>query len=168
MENDNQLPDRQEIENNSNNNKNNEKTGESGDQFGNCNSAPVQQNNNNVNNNNENNNNVNNDNNNSNQNNQNNFVTVDGNNLNNSELHDLEEFTFNERYQHDVIDNDKCLICNLKFKGDDIIKKLQCAHIYHKDCLTRLSQSQIKNENYPICLICLQWELKDKMNHNQN
>jgi hypothetical protein len=157
MENNNQLPDREEIESNTNNNKNNEKIGESNDQFGNCNSAPIQQNNNNLNNNNENN-----------QNSQNNFVTVDGNNINNSELHDLEEFAFNARYHHDVIDNDKCLICDLKFKGDDIIKKLQCGHIYHKYCLSRFSQSQIKNENYPICLICLQWELQDKMNHNQN
>ena len=163
MENDNQLPDRQEIENNSNNN-NKEKISESTDKFGNCHSAPIHQNNNN----NVNNNNENNGNNNKNENSQHNFVTVDGNNLNNSELHDLEEFKFNERYQHDVIDNDKCLICNLKFKGDDIIKKLQCAHIYHKYCLSRFSQSQIKNENFPICLICLQWELQDRMNHNHN
>jgi hypothetical protein len=88
--------------------------------------------------------------------------------LNNSELHDLEEFTFNERFHHDAIDNDKCLICDLKFKGNDIIKKLQCGHIYHKFCLSHISQRQIKNENYPVCLICLQWELQDKMNHNLN
>ena len=163
MEDHNRLPNREEIENNSNNNRNNEKIGESSDQSGNCNSAPIQQNNNNGNN--RNSNNENNNNNNNNQNIQNNFVTIDG---NNSELHNLEEFTFNSRYQHDVIDSDKCLICDLKFKGDDIIKKLQCGHIYHKYCLSHFSQSQIKNQNFPVCLICLQWELQDKMNHNLN
>ena len=82
---------------------------------------------------------------------------------NNNDLNHLEEFSYKDRYDHDVIDNDKCIICFTNFNRDDIIQKLQCGHIYHKFCLERFSQSQIKNENFPLCLICLQWELQDKL-----
>ena len=85
------------------------------------------------------------------------------NNINNNELNNIEIFNYNERYAHDVIDNDRCLICSSKFNQNDVIRKLECGHIYHKLCLEIFCQSQ-KNENFPICLICLQWELQDNIN----
>ena len=54
-------------------------------------------------------------------------------------------------------------ICFTKFNNDDIIKKLECGHIYHKYCIERFSQTQIRKDNYPLCLICFQWELQDNM-----
>ena len=82
----------------------------------------------------------------------------------NDALNSLEEFTYSNRYQHDVNEGDQCLICYTKFNKDDIVQKLQCGHFYHKYCLKRFNQNQVKNENYPVCLICLQWELQDQIN----
>ena len=88
---------------------------------------------------------------------QNNFLTV-GNNQNNE---NIDQFSYNDRFKYDIIDGDKCIICFTQFKNSDIIKKLQCGHIYHKFCLETFSKNQIGNQ--PLCLICLQWQLQDQI-----
>ena len=85
------------------------------------------------------------------------------NNCNNS-INNDDEFLYEKRYDHDVIEDDKCNICNTKFKNNDIITKMQCGHIYHKFCHDKFKERQINNANFPLCLVCFQWEMQDSMN----
>jgi hypothetical protein len=43
---------------------------------------------------------------------------------------------------------EKCTICYMDFEANDIIKKLQCKHIYHKSCIADWFE---KNHTCPIC-----------------
>ena len=43
--------------------------------------------------------------------------------------------------------NESCSICLERFKLDDMINKLNCNHMYHKECL----DSWIQNNNCPLC-----------------
>ena len=77
------------------------------------------------------------------------------------------EFIYEKRYEHDdIIEDDKCNICNIKFNNNDTIKKMQCGHIYHKFCLDKFLERQINRDdnNTPLCLICFQWEMQDNIN----
>jgi hypothetical protein len=76
------------------------------------------------------------------------------------------EFIYEKRYEHDdIIEDDKCNICNIKFNNNDTIKKMQCGHIYHKFCLDKFLERQInRDNNTPLCLICFQWEMQDNIN----
>ena len=75
-----------------------------------------------------------------------------------------DEFLYSNRYDHDVIDEIKCSICLTNFKNDSLVKKMQCGHIYHKSCVEKLLERQIRDNNHPFCLICFQWEMQDKIN----
>ena len=81
------------------------------------------------------------------------------------------EFIYEKRYEHDdIIEDDKCNICNIKFNNKDTIKKMQCGHIYHKFCLDKYLERQINHDdnNIPLCLICFQWEMQDNINRGNN
>jgi hypothetical protein len=45
--------------------------------------------------------------------------------------------------------NDKCVICQFEFKGDDSLRKIDCDHLFHKDCI----DTWLLEYNYkcPIC-----------------
>lgn len=43
--------------------------------------------------------------------------------------------------------NESCSICLERFKLDDVVNKLNCNHMYHKECL----DSWIQNNNCPLC-----------------
>ena len=79
-----------------------------------------------------------------------------------------DEFLFEKRYEHDIIDDEECNICNTKFKKTDIIKKMQCGHIFHKFCHDKFKERQVNNANYPMCFICFQWELQDSLYKKDN
>ena len=76
------------------------------------------------------------------------------------------EFIYEKRYEHEnIIEDEKCNICNIKFNNNDIIKSMQCGHIYHKFCLDKFLERQInRDNNTPLCLICFQWEMQDNIN----
>ena len=76
------------------------------------------------------------------------------------------EFIYEKRFDRDdIIDDDKCNICNIKFNNNDIIRSMQCGHIYHKFCVDKLLERQIKGDNnIPLCLVCFQWEMQDNIN----
>ena len=86
-------------------------------------------------------------------------------NINNNNVNNENEFTYERRHDHDVIEDVKCNICNTNFNNNDIIKKMECGHIYHKYCLDKFIERQIyRNDNLPLCLICFQWEMQDNIN----
>ena len=93
-----------------------------------------------------------------------NFNILSSSNIVNREI----EFLYEKRFEHDIIDDEKCNICNTKFKNDDIITKMECGHIYHKFCQDKFKERQINNANYPLCFICFQWELQDSINKRGN
>ena len=102
-------------------------------------------------------------------NNSNNINSVNNsNNINNININSEDEFLYEKRFEHDIIDDEKCNICNTNFKNDDIIKKMQCGHIYHKFCHDKFKERQINNANYPLCLVCFQWEMQDSINKRDN
>ena len=86
-------------------------------------------------------------------------------NINHNDVNMENEFIYEKRHDHDIIEDEKCNICNIKFNNNDIIKKMECGHIYHKFCLERFIERQInRNDNLPLCLICFQWEMQDNIN----
>ena len=50
----------------------------------------------------------------------------------------------------DELPENNCSICLEEFKNEDILKKLTCDHIFHKDCL----QPWINNNNNKTCPLC--------------
>jgi len=85
-------------------------------------------------------------------------------NDNNSNINNDDEFFYEKRNEHDIIEDEKCNICNTKFKNSDYITKMQCGHIYHKFCHDKFKERQINNANFPLCLVCFQWEMQDSIN----
>ena len=49
----------------------------------------------------------------------------------------------------DELPDNVCSICLDEFKEDDILKKLNCEHIFHKDCLEPWLNNN--NRNCPLC-----------------
>ena len=49
----------------------------------------------------------------------------------------------------DELPDNICSICLDEFKEDDILKKLNCEHIFHKDCLEPWLNNN--NRNCPLC-----------------
>ena len=97
---------------------------------------------------------INNNNNNNNNNNYNNYNQNDFNNGNNI-WDDLEEFRFYDSSRHDFIKTNKCLICYSEFNENDIVQKLVCGHIFHKDCLN--NQNLEVNRRDLVCQACFDW-----------
>ena len=86
-------------------------------------------------------------------------------NINNNNVNNENEFTYERRHDYDVIEDKKCNICNTNFNNNNIIKKMECGHIYHKYCLEKFIERQINRDaNLPLCLICFQWEMQDNIN----
>jgi hypothetical protein len=51
-------------------------------------------------------------------------------------------------YKKNEFDNFECFICYDEFKDNELLKQLQCKHIFHKECL---SQWLMNNNNCPVC-----------------
>ena len=49
----------------------------------------------------------------------------------------------------DELPDNVCSVCLEEFKEDDILKKLNCEHIFHKDCLEPWLNNN--NRNCPLC-----------------
>ena len=100
----------------------------------------------------------------------NNYPSAPINIINNNNVNMENEFIYEKRFDRDdIIDDDKCNICNIKFNNNDIIRTMQCGHIYHKFCVDKLLERQIKDDNnIPLCLVCFQWEMQDNINRRNN
>ena len=100
----------------------------------------------------------------------NNYPSAPINIINNNNVNIENEFIYEKRFDRDdIIDDDKCNICNIKFNNNDIIRTMQCGHIYHKFCVDKLLERQIKDDNnIPLCLVCFQWEMQDNINRRNN
>jgi len=51
-------------------------------------------------------------------------------------------------YEKNKFDNSECFICIDEFKENELLKQLNCGHVFHKECL---SQWLINMNNCPIC-----------------
>ena len=100
----------------------------------------------------------------------NNYPSAPINIINNNNANIENEFIYEKRFDRDdIIDDDKCNICNIKFNNNDIIRTMQCGHIYHKFCVDKLLERQIKDDNnIPLCFVCFQWEMQDNINRRKN
>jgi hypothetical protein len=72
-------------------------------------------------------------NNNNNRNNNNNNNRNNDNDINRWKVED--EFRYSDRHLHDYVRRSGCVICYADFNPSDIVQKLTCGHIFHKDCL---------------------------------
>ena len=43
---------------------------------------------------------------------------------------------------------DKCIICQFDFNNNEYLRKLPCAHLYHKECV---DEWLAKDKNCPTC-----------------
>ena len=50
---------------------------------------------------------------------------------------------------NDELPENNCSICLEEFKNEDILKKLNCTHIFHKDCLGIWINNN--NKTCPLC-----------------
>ena len=51
----------------------------------------------------------------------------------------------------DELPENNCSICLEEFKNEDILKKLNCTHIFHKDCLGIWINNNNNNKSCPLC-----------------
>jgi len=51
----------------------------------------------------------------------------------------------------DELPENNCSICLEEFKNEDILKKLNCDHIFHKDCLQPWINNNNNNKTCPLC-----------------
>ncbi len=80
------------------------------------------------------------------------------------------EFIYEKRFDRDdIIDDDKCNICNIKLIIMILFWTMQCGHIYHKFCVDKFLERQIKGDNnIPLCLVSFKWEMQDDINRRNN
>ncbi len=80
-----------------------------------------------------------------------NNIFADNNNSNT-----LAEFKYEKRDRYDFINKSTCSICNSDFSENDLVIKLLCGHLLHKDCYNKQNQNQNKSIG-PICPACTDW-----------
>lgn len=65
-----------------------------------------------------------------------------------SELPQIKYADILDFYGKDLIPNEECSICMVKFKKNNIIKMLKCEHLFHIECI----DTWLKNNNKcPVC-----------------
>ena len=53
------------------------------------------------------------------------------------EIEKIPKICYNELEKEIKEKNTSCIICNDEYNDEDIIRKLKCVHIYHKDCIDK-------------------------------
>lgn len=61
---------------------------------------------------------------------------------------ELDEFQYKHISKFSALNEEKCAICLVKYKGTDIIKEFPCKHIFHKDCIMKWLK---KSNCCPLC-----------------
>ena len=70
--------------------------------------------------------------------------------IKNNSIIQLSMDSLNTLIVYDELPENNCSICLEEFKNEDILKKLNCTHIFHKDCLG----IWINNNNNKTCPLC--------------
>ena len=70
-------------------------------------------------------------------------------NINRNRNENIDINSINTLVVCDELPDNVCSVCLEEFKEDDILKKLNCEHIFHKDCLEPWLNNN--NRNCPLC-----------------